>query len=145
MAQTQVGLFYSTATGRLRHVMVPTDDAGIAKAVTPGLSVLSITNAQYAAAGSDAALQALVSAARGAAPSGDRVIYMGPVGNVEAWGYFDAACGDKVPDGLLLAYNATRSTDWPTTPPSRKSAMVNQSQIFTRTAEQDSGIVRKDM
>jgi hypothetical protein len=146
MAQTLVGLGFSTATGRLRFVVVPTDDSQIAAHGTAGITVLSITNAQYAAAPDHAALQALVNTARGSAPVNDRVIYLASTGVVVAWGYFDAACGDTVPAGQVLAHHATRSTDWPTTPPLRRSALVDQAGTFLRVIETEyRDTVRQDV
>lgn len=124
MAQTQIGLGYSTATGRLRWIMVPDDDAQLAKAATPGISVLMISNAQYAAAAGHTALQARINTARGSAPVNDRVIFLDVIGRVVSWGYFDAACGDVVPPGLTHVFNNWRGTDWPDAAVTRRSSLL---------------------
>jgi hypothetical protein len=141
MAQTLVGLGYSTATGRLRFIVVPGNDSQLAAHRTTGITVLSITNAQYAAAPNHTALQALVNTARGSAPVNDRVVYLAPTGVVLAWGYFDAACGDTVPSGQALIHHATRSTDWPTTLPVQHNSFHGQNGILmeiTGTAQDNS-------
>jgi len=109
---TQVGLFYSTATGRLRWFLVPDDDSELSAPIAnAGESLLVVTRAQLTAAGGPDGLQALIDAHTGSSPSGDMFAALDTAGTVVAVHYLDAACGDVAHPGTTLVKLRQRADD----------------------------------
>jgi hypothetical protein len=114
MASTTVGLVYSKATGRIRSIVVPGDDAElVTRRVHPGENTLVITLAQYAASPNPNSLQVLVNAVTGLNPTtADRAVFINNAGFVQLTAFIDQACGDGVPSGLSLAFNDFAMPGW---------------------------------
>lgn len=112
MAATQVGLYYSVATGRLRWVLIPDDDSQLIASNNPGEALLAVSQAQYQTAPDNAGLQAIINAKRGAAPSADRYVLIDGASKIVNFGFLDPSCGDAAPVGMQIVQHDTADCTW---------------------------------
>ena len=107
MASTQIAIFYSKATGRIRWKLKPDSDAELNNVASnsAGEGVLVISQATHDQYPNPADLQTYISSQTGLIPTNDRhvivdtSIAVGP--NVVGASHLDPACGDVTKVGAL--------------------------------------------
>lgn len=100
---------FSKATGRIRSIFIPDNDAQIKDLnYLDGEDHIILDDKQKA---SLPELQEIVSKQTGLIPKDDRYVVVDKSGNIAGVLLADPLCGDKIPDCELIAH-ATATTNW---------------------------------
>lgn len=94
MASTTVGLVYSNATGRIRQIVIPDNDAELSSLVMGAGQSIHVMSAAAYAGQSLEQLQATLSSITGVTPTNDRYVEVDASGNVLVAHIADPMSGD---------------------------------------------------